>query len=706
MAISVRLAARKVLILPRLYLPLVIASMLPLPALASDKDERDRTIVVTGRRDASYQADTAAALKIDIPLKDTPQTVSVITAERIADGGFRSIADALRYVPGVTVAQGEGNTDQIVIRGQVTTASFFLDGVRDDVEYFRPLYNLSRIEVIKGANALLFGRGSGGGVINRVTLHPELGLTQGSLQAGVSSFGGADVGLGLNLPLGSKVAARVDGFYERLENHRDYFGGDRWAINPQLLVQFAPSWRAGIAYEHVDDTRVADRGVPSIEVPGGSNTPLPGKRETFFGLPGFNSAYVVADITTARLDGELAADVNWSSVARYAVYDKSYANVYPDAPATAPGGEVALAAYANQTHRKNWIVQSNIVAKRRLFGASHTLLIGAEYGSQASTGREVDGTVTPGSVSVLAPAPMMVDLDEVAFDLRTQVDFVSLYAQDQISFAPWLDLIAGVRWDRFAFKGSDLSTSPVRPFARTDSKFSPRIGIVFKPTNNVSLYGSYARSFQPRSGDQFVEGLIADERNLEPESFQNYEVGAKWQVTPALIATVAAFRLDRTNATTPAPNNPLLLINIGATRTDGFEAEVTGQLLPTLKLSASYTQLDARLRGDDAVRLAQTPRIRSSIWARWQATPRFGLAAGVVHQSNQWAAIRAEPTTTLLPAFTRLDAALSYRVLERTQIQINIENLTNTRYFSDAYDNNNVSTGAPVNARLTLRTVF
>ncbi|GHH19802.1 TonB-dependent receptor [Sphingomonas glacialis] len=690
--------------MPRFHLLLVVASILPLPAVAADKDEQNQTIVVTGKRDAPYQADTAGALKTDTPLKDTPQTISVVTAERIADGGFRSIADALQYVPGVTVGQGEGNTDQIAIRGQVTTASFFLDGVRDDVEYFRPLYNLSRIEVIKGSNALLFGRGSGGGVINRVTLRPELGLTQGAVQAGVSSFGGADAGLDLNLPLGRAAAARIDGFYEHLENHRDNFGGDRWAVNPQLLVEIAPSWRAGIAYEHVDDTRVADRGVPSIEVSGGPNRPLPGRRQTFFGLPGFNSANVAADITTARLDGELAPDVTWSSIARYAAYDKSYANVYPDAPATSPTGVVALAAYANQTHRTNWIVQSNIVAKRRLFGVSHTLLIGAEYGSQKSSGREVDGIVTPGSVSVLAPAPFAVALDEVAFDLRTQVDFFSLYAQDQISFAPWLDLIAGVRWDRFAFNGNDLTTAPIRPFARTDSKFSPRLGVVLKPTDKVSLYGSYARSFQPRSGDQFVEGLTADERNLEPESYQNYEIGAKWQPTRALIATIAAFRLDRTNATTPAPNNPLLLLNIGATRTEGVEAEVTGQLLPTLNVSASYTWLDARLRGNDSVRLAQTPRARASFWAHWQLNPRIGLAAGVVHQSTQFAAIRTEPTTTLLPAFTRLDVALSYRVSEHTQVQLNVENLTNTRYFSDAYDNNNISTGAPINARLTIRT--
>lgn len=680
-------------------------SLLSTPALAADSDAHD-LIVVTGQRNAPYTADAAAALKTGVALRDTPQTISVITSDRIADGALRSIGDVLRYVPGITVGQGEGNTDQIAIRGQVTTASFFLDGVRDDVEYFRPLYNLTQVEVLKGANALLFGRGSGGGVINRVTVRPALGLMQGATQVGVSSFGGVDVGTGLNLPLGKVAAARVDAFYERLQNHRDYFSGDRWAVNPQLLAQVTPGWRAGLAFEHLEDTRVADRGVPSIAVAGGPNTPLPGSRSVFFGLPGFNSARINADIATARFDGELATDITWSTTARYAAYDKSYANVYPDAAATSSVGAVALAAYANATRRENWIVQSNIVAKRRFLGFAHTLLIGAEYGSQESSGRELDGTVTPDSVSVLTPALSAVALDEVAFNLQTHVNFVSVYAQDQLSPTPWLDVIAGLRWDRFALTGRDLTEVPIRPFARTDSMVSPRFGVVVKPSKTVSLYGSYSRSFQPRSGDQFVEGLIADERNLAPEAFQNYEIGAKWQPTPSLIATLAAFRLDRSNATTPDPNDPLRLINIGATRTEGLEAEVNGRVLPTLDISAGYTWLNARLRGNEEVRLPQTPRARASAWARWQVTPRFATGAGIIHQSSQWAAIRTEPMTTLLPAYTRLDMALFYRLSAKVQVQLNVENVTNARYFSDAYDNNNISTGAPMNARLTIRAGF
>ncbi|MBX9885617.1 MAG: TonB-dependent receptor, partial [Novosphingobium sp.] len=488
--------------------------------------------------------------------------------------------------------------------------------------------------------------------------------------------------------------------------HRAVFDGDRWAVNPQVLVQIAPGWRASLAYEHLEDKRVADRGVPSIAVTDGPNTPLRGDRGTYFGLPGFNSASIHADIVTARLEAELATDITWSSTARFADYRKFYANVYPDAPASGLAGTVALSAYTNTSHRQNRIIQSNLVVKRRLLGADHRLLIGAEYGAQDSAGREVDGTVSPSPVSVLRPVVSAVALDELAFDLQTQVEFVSVYAQDQISPAPWLDLIAGLRWDRFAFTGQDASAIPVRPFARTDTTLSPRLGLVVRPTAALNVYGSFSRTFQPRSGDQFVEGLVADERNLAPEAFTNLEIGAKWQPNASLIASVAAFRLDRTNATTPDPANPLVLVNVGATRTEGVEADITGKVLPTLDLSANYTWLDARLRGNASVRLAQTPRARASLWARWQATPRLGLGAGVVHQSSQFAAIRTARETTLLPTFTRLDMALFVRLSHGAQIQLNVENVTNARYFPDAYDNNNISTGAPRNARLTLRSVF
>jgi catecholate siderophore receptor len=244
-----------------------------------------------------------------------------------------------------------------------------------------------------------------------------------------------------------------------------------------------------------------------------------------------------------------------------------------------------------------------------------------------------------------------------------------------------------------------------RPFARTDEKVSPRIGLILKPRENISIYGSYSQSFLPRSGDQFLT-MTATQANLAPEKFTNYEIGAKWDIRPDLGGTVALFQLDRTNATTPDPNNVTATINIGETRTRGIELALTGRILPGWQTSAAYTYQDAKLKGNDFVRLAQVPEHQVALWNRYDFSPVVGFGLGVIHQSSQFAAIRTAANTTRLPGFTRVDAALYFKPSERFDLQLNVENLFDATYFSDAHNNNNISTGAPINARLTARVKF
>jgi catecholate siderophore receptor len=290
-------------------------------------------------------------------------------------------------------------------------------------------------------------------------------------------------------------------------------------------------------------------------------------------------------------------------------------------------------------------------------------------------------------------------------DTVSNVESVSVYVQDQISLGDRFEIVAGLRYDRFDIEGIDLQPNPDRPFARTDEKVSPRLGLIYKPQPNVSIYGSYSQSFLPRSGDQFLS-LTTTQQNLEPEEFTNHEVGAKWDIRPDLNFTAAIFRLDRTNATTPDPLNPTVTINVGETRTGGVELALTGRVRSNWQISGGYSWLDARLQGNDSVRLAQTPKQQFSVWNRYDLSRRLGFGLGVIHQSSQFAAIRTSATTTRLPAFTRVDAAVYYRVNDTVRLQLNIENLLDTTYFSDAHNNFNISTGAPLNARLTLTSRF
>ncbi|MBA3056203.1 MAG: TonB-dependent siderophore receptor, partial [Sphingomonadales bacterium] len=363
----------------------VALACLPGIARASEAAGDDaNAIIVTGKADG-YKADNSVtATKTDTPLLDVPQSISVVTRERLDDQAQHSMADVLRYVPGTTVGQGEGNRDQITLRGQNTTADFFLDGVRDDVQYYRSLYNIERVEILKGPFALIFGRGGSGGIINRVQKTPSTRALVAAATASINTFGAWDVAADINVPITGKTAFRLNANYEDLANHRDFFGGERYSANPYLAVDLG-RWKLGLSYEYVSDDRVTDRGVPSIATGAGQpNRPISGHRDTFFGVPGVNRTGLEAHIVKARLDGELADNLNWSTTILYGDYDKYYTNVYANGPASSQTGTVALASYRDPTQRQNFIAQSNVVWDIDLGPIGNKVLMGLEYGNQDS----------------------------------------------------------------------------------------------------------------------------------------------------------------------------------------------------------------------------------------------------------------------------------------------------------------------------------
>ena len=683
---------------------IAVAILASNPVLAEDAalDDDSRTIIVTGASEGYVASNSVTATKTDTPLLDIPQSISVVTREQLEDQSHHSLADVLRYVPGTTVGQGEGNRDQITLRGQNTTADFFLDGVRDDVQYYRGLYNIERVEILKGPYALIFGRGGGGGIINRVQKSPRTEVFYAG-QASINSFGAYDLSADLNAPLNDAIAVRLNAVYEEQKGHRDFVDGRRYAWNPYIAFKLGEDWKLGLSYEYVDDDRVTDRGVPSIATTTGQpNKPISGFRDQFFGVPGVNRTWLEAQIAKLRLDGQIADNLSFSGTALYGDYDKTYENVFANGAATAQNGTVALSAYSDPTTRENFIVQSNLVWDISTGPLAHKLLFGIEYGDQQSANSRVNGTLSSSTFNLANPVFPTVTFNVPSRNVVSDVEFFSAYVQDQISFGEHIDVVAGLRYDRFDIKGADLFPVVDRPFARKDDKISPRVGLIIKPRENISLYSSYSQSFLPRSGDQFLT-LSATQQNLAPEKFTNYEIGAKWDIRPHLNVTLALFQLDRSNATTPDPANPLVTVNVGETRTKGMEFSVAGQVTSKWQVHGGYSYQDAALAGNDFVRLGQVPKHQASLWNRYDFNDRLAAGVGIIHQSSQFAAIRTSATTTRLPAFTRVDAALYYDVSDNVQVQLNVENLFDTAYFSDAHNNNNISTGAPINGRFTIR---
>jgi catecholate siderophore receptor len=663
-------------------------------------DAESRVIVVVGEVDG-YRADSANALKTPTPLIDVPQTVTVISREQLNDQGVTQLSEALRYVPGVVLGLGEGNRDQITLRGQNTTADFYLDGLRDDTQYYRSLYNIERIEVLKGANALLFGRGGGGGVINRVRKAPTLSSALTSATASVGSFGNFVLAADLDQPLSQTIGARLNGTYEEFDNHRDAFKGRFIGVNPTLAFAPDDATRIDLSYNYDDDSRTADRGIPSL-----GGRPLEGFRNTFFGREDVNIARVKAHIAQGRVEHLLTSNLTLTIAGQYSHTDKYYGNVFATAAVNPATRTVALAGYNSGVVRDSWIGQANLVWQGQTGGIGHTLLAGIEAGDQATGSTRAEAIFDGSNVVALAP---QLAIPAVRFGAPSRATFAKVqtlsgYIQDQIELASFLQIVGGVRYDEFRIRADNLLNNTNA--ARTDRKWSPRAGVIVKPKANVSLYGSYTRSFLPQSGDQF-SALDATQATLAPEEFTNLEAGAKWDVTPALSLTAAAYRLDRANSRFNDPVTGLPQLS-GKTRTRGIELSASGRILPQWQVSLGYALQRGEVRSSTAAapagrKLALLPESQIALWTRYEVTPKLGLALGVTHQSSSFASIS---NTVTLPSYTRVDTALFYKLSPAISAQINVENLLNTGYFPTAHTDNNIFPGAPRNARLSVKVAF
>lgn len=672
------------------------------PALA-DEAADSPAIIVYGRPDGYDTEKTPTATKTSTPLVDVPQAMNVISREQLNDQGIDSLGEALRFVPGVVLGQGEGHRDQITLRGQSSTADFFVDGLRDDAQYYRPLYNAERVEVLKGANALIFGRGGGGGVVNRVSKAPEYDRTRVGASGAVDTFGAWTLAADLGAPLSDTVGTRLNAAYEEFDNHRQYYGGHFIGLTPTIGAQLGEATTLTATYEYAEDDRTTDRGVPSR-----GGLPLAGYDNTFFGSPALNRSEVTAHLAHLRLDHEFSDALSANLSAQYAHYDKYYGNVFARAAATA-ANTVELTGYNSATVRENAIVQGNLVWTGSTGGIGHTLLLGFEAANQDTAATRADASFGGASRATVALAERITLPSSITFGPLTSssvsdVRALSAYVQDQIDIGEHLKLVAGLRYDHFRI----TSTNRINGFAgeRSDGKWSPRLGVIVKPQENLSIYASFARSFLPQSGDQFTV-LDATTQALAPEAFRNLEAGVKWDISTALAFTVAAYQLDRTNtrATDPVTGNTVLT---GKTRTKGIEASLVGQLTDGLQVSLGYALQDGEIRATTTAapagrRLAQLPRHQLSAWGRYALTDKLGIGLGVLHQSSQFATISS---AVRMPAFTRIDAGVFYDVSDRIAVQLNVENLTDTRYFPSAHTDNNISVGEPLNAKLTLRVKY
>jgi catecholate siderophore receptor len=663
----------------------------------------------SSERDSYSIQRSITATKTDTALVDVPQSISVITRELIDDQGMRGIGDVTRYVPGVGIAQGEGNRDTPVLRGNSTTADFFVDGVRDDVQYFRDLYNVDRVEVLKGPNAMIFGRGGSGGLINRVAKHAiSRAHHEFTLQAGAWDQYRATLDFG---EIATRALAyRLVAMYEDSGSYRDDVTQRRYGINPTFAYRIAPGTSLRFGYEHFHDERVADRGVSSYQ-----GRPLATSASAFFGDPNQSPVDATVNAAFALLEHHFGRAVTLRNHTRFSVYDKFYQNVFPGA-VNAAGTHVALSAYNNYTERENLFNQTDLEMFAHTGNIEHHLLAGLEVSRQETDNVRLTGyfqTISPTTTSISVPVinprtTLPVTFLSSANDANNHgiARTLAIYAQDQVTLLPQLQAIAGLRYERFTVDFLNNRTGASLDSA--DDMVSPRAGLLFKPLPELSFYTSYTMSFVPRAGEQLAS-LTATNRSFDPEEFNNYEVGVKWDVRPDLAFSAAVYRLDRTNVVITDPADPTKSLLVDGQRAEGVEVGFTGRLTRNWSLAGGYAYQDGRILTTQSPtvvagrRVAQLPRHTLSLWNRYDFSRTWGIGLGAIYRDEIFAS--ADNAVTL-PSFVRLDAALFYRFNDRLRAQINVENVLDRHYFASAHSNSNITPGSPRAVRVSLSTLF
>lgn len=700
-------------VLRAVTLAVVAVSSAPSNAENSDGSLIEETIV----RGSYLQSSEVSALRTPTPILDVPQSLSIVTSEEILRRGFTSVSDIIEYLPGVSMSQGEGHRDAVVFRGVRSTADFFIDGVRDDVQYYRPLYNLEQLEVLRGPNALLFGRGGTGGILNRVTKKANTGENFSQLTGYADSFGAGGLQGDVNIGLSDTVAFRVNAMAEGLDNHRDHYDGERVGINPTVRMLLSEATRLDVSYEYVDHERFIDRGIPT----GSNGEPVERFDRVVFGDPDVNLTSLEAHIFIANLQHRFSDSMKGQLTAFYGDYDKLYQNFYAASYSESNSPDVVtLDGYVDTTQRDNLIFSGNLIKELAFVGVSHRFLVGAEYvdtssnqdrwntyWSETADDREAFMVTRPmgivggsgvNALGVQTVNDFTVDLND---DTRVGIEVVSVYVQDEMAVTESLDLVLGARFDQFEIDVFNVPASESR--SKREEEVSPRIGVVYKPMQNMSLYASYSESFLPRSGEQFAN-INGSKNQLDADTFANTELGFKWDISSSLSFTAAIFEIEQESPQV-ADSDPDTL-DVIKSETDGFELQLEGQITDAWYVSAAYSFLDGEQMGRSGptgLRPRELPENMFSVWNFVQFTANLGMGIGLTYQDESFI---NNSNTARLPSYTRVDAAIYYEWSDDWRIQLNVENLGDTDYYPSSHSTHQATVGAPFNARIAITKDF
>ena len=694
-------------------LALSVAGMSAYAQETSDKDAEPVQIGTVSIEDegGQYKAEQASP-KATAALVDTPRSVTIVTEKVLQDTGATNLVEALRTVPGITMAMGEGGqpfADRPFIRGSESTSGILVDGMRDSSSQSRDVFNLEQIEVSKGSNGPLAGRGAAGGSLNLVTISAKpKDSYAATIQAGNAEHlrATADVNKAISESVAVRMAVMVQ---ESGVPGRDEVTDDRWGVTPTISFGMNGPTRVDATYTHYEGDGLIDYGHPLNTVTGKPVTGI--DPDNFYGLVNRDFHDTEQDVGQIEVNHDLNDATTLRFITRYSDTSNAYIATNPDdSQGNVVNGLVYRNTKSSNSQNETFATQADILTAFATGGIEHSLAAGLEYTKEEtdratysvallnamgeSIGRGECNLVGVGAPSgynctdLYNPNPLDPWTGEITLrdPTTTEAETVGAYIFDTMTLSEkWL-VNVGLRWD-------DFSTETSSGLSNDDTLFNYQVGVVYKPAPNASVYASYATSASP-SGVTAGDGgdnISTTNQDLKPEKSKNYEVGVKWEVFKRRLALNAAvFRTDTEDAhvaTSTERGGPQQAI--GEQRVQGVELTAVGAITDAWNISAGYSYLDSEIKDAGPVntdqvgnKLPNTPEHSFNVWSTYVFPAGLTVGGGATYVDERYG---NTANTKSVDDYWRYDLMLGYDVSDHIAFQLNVQNLTDERYYERVY---------------------
>ncbi|GAB4304302.1 MAG: TonB-dependent siderophore receptor [Geminocystis sp.] len=686
------------------------------PSIAQQVDPADEDaieIVVTGEQEEGYVVeDATTATRTDTPLRDIPQSIQVVPQEVIEDQQATDLQDITRNVSGVFQSNTFGGTlDRFQIRG-FDSDVFLQDGFRDPTFRIRETANIERVEILKGPASVLYGTLEPGGIINIVTKRP-LSEPYYSFGASFGSFGLIEPKIDISGPLSDdgKVLYRLNALYENRDVFRDFDQGvERFFIAPVVSLKIDDRTDLLLNFEYLNDERPFDRGLVAIG-DGVANIPF----ERILGEPD-DFAFTESIIASYRFEHRFSDHWQLRNEFRYSALNSQSINARP-VSLDEDTGILSRAWGNNSGSDKTYALQTNVVGEFSTGSVDHKLLFGIDLlRIDENANNRFDFINGAPPINIFSPEygvktrPNRDQLPEFAI-FSTLTDSLGIYVQDQISVADNFKILLGGRFDilnqssstNFFFSGFETQDRS----QQQDEAFSPRIGILYRPVDFLSLYASYSRSFAPNSSVDEGGQLLPPERGTQ------FEAGIRGEFFDGRLTTnLAFFNLKKTNIATFVPPTFAFAEPIGEIRSRGVEIDILGEITNGWNVIASYSHTDAKVTEDAGSELEDNrphavPENAFSLWTTYEIQQGdlkgLGFGFGIFFVGNRFG---DDANTFEVGSYTRTDASIFYR-RNNWRAALNFKNLFDIDYIEGpGNDRTQINPGIPFTVQATVSVEF